>query len=72
MRSSAIHLVKYGFHPFGLKAWELLGNSTLAGSRSLSAIHSVGLTRLERVTFPLSEGCSNQLSYRPLILADGG
>ena len=26
----------------------------------------VGLTRLERVTFPLSEGCSNRLSYRPL------
>jgi hypothetical protein len=25
----------------------------------------VGLTRLERVTFPLSEGCSNRLSYRP-------
>jgi hypothetical protein len=26
----------------------------------------VGLTRLELVTFPLSEGCSNQLSYRPI------
>jgi hypothetical protein len=25
----------------------------------------VGLTRLELVTFPLSEGCSNRLSYRP-------
>ena len=25
----------------------------------------VGLSRLERLTFPLSEGCSNQLSYRP-------
>ena len=25
----------------------------------------VGLTRLELVTFPLSEECSNQLSYRP-------
>ena len=25
----------------------------------------MGLTRLERVTFPLSEGCSNRLSYRP-------
>lgn len=27
----------------------------------------VGLTRLELVTFPLSEGCSNRLSYRPGI-----
>jgi hypothetical protein len=26
----------------------------------------VGLTRLELVTFPLSEGCSNRLSYRPI------
>ena len=25
----------------------------------------MGLPRLERGTFPLSEGCSNQLSYRP-------
>jgi hypothetical protein len=25
----------------------------------------MGLTRLELVTFPLSEGCSNRLSYRP-------
>ena len=25
----------------------------------------VGLTRLERVTSPLSEECSNRLSYRP-------
>ena len=25
----------------------------------------VGLSRLELLTFPLSEGCSNQLSYRP-------
>jgi hypothetical protein len=32
----------------------------------LSAISlRVGLTRLELVTFPLSEGCSNRLSYRP-------
>ena len=28
----------------------------------------VGLTRLELVTFPLSEGCSNRLSYRPVTL----
>jgi hypothetical protein len=26
----------------------------------------MGLTRLELVTFPLSEGCSNRLSYRPM------
>jgi hypothetical protein len=26
----------------------------------------MGLTRLELVTFPLSEGCSNRLSYRPV------
>jgi hypothetical protein len=25
----------------------------------------MGLSRLELLTFPLSEGCSNQLSYRP-------
>lgn len=31
----------------------------------LSYIPLVGLTGLEPVTFPLSEECSNQLSYRP-------
>jgi hypothetical protein len=29
----------------------------------------MGLTRLELVTFPLSEGCSNRLSYRPILIA---
>ena len=28
----------------------------------------MGLSRLERLTSPLSAGCSNQLSYRPRIL----
>ncbi len=28
-------------------------------------VKQVGLTRLELVTFPLSEECSNRLSYRP-------
>jgi hypothetical protein len=28
----------------------------------------VGLSRLERLTSPLSAGCSNQLSYRPSLL----
>jgi hypothetical protein len=40
--------------------------TTLAGS-----VGRVGLTRLELVTFPLSEGCSNRLSYRPIRLSDG-
>src|SRR5690554_6755510 len=30
-----------------------------------AARRTVGLTRLERVTSPLSEECSNRLSYRP-------
>ena len=29
-------------------------------------INLVGLSRLERLTSPLSAGCSNQLSYRPI------
>jgi hypothetical protein len=28
---------------------------------------SMGLSRLELLTFPLSEGCSNRLSYRPIL-----
>jgi hypothetical protein len=27
----------------------------------------MGLSRLELLTFPLSEGCSNRLSYRPIL-----
>src|SRR5690554_3616416 len=32
-----------------------------------AARRTVGLTRLERVTSPLSEECSNRLSYRPRL-----
>ena len=34
---------------------------------SVSVSPPVGLTRLERVTSPLSGACSNQLSYRPVL-----
>jgi hypothetical protein len=42
--------------------WQLLGSFCFAET---SIFAPVGLTRLELVTFPLSEGCSNRLSYRP-------
>jgi hypothetical protein len=45
-------------------AWRLaVGCWLTANCQSLIA--NMGLTRLELVTFPLSEGCSNRLSYRP-------
>jgi hypothetical protein len=40
------------------------------GSAKLPSNHAVvamGLSRLELLTFPLSEGCSNRLSYRPIL-----
>jgi hypothetical protein len=42
--------------------WQLLGSFCFAET---SIFAPMGLTRLELVTFPLSEGCSNRLSYRP-------
>ncbi len=36
-------------------------------NRAINPKCPVGLSRLELLTFPLSEGCSNRLSYRPKI-----
>ena len=40
---------------------------SVVSDHHLLITEAVGLTRLELVTFPLSEGCSNQLSYRPIM-----
>ena len=58
MRFDVYSLVKVRQISLALRATE-------TAPRRALALRQVGLTRLERVTSPLSEECSNRLSYRP-------
>jgi hypothetical protein len=56
---------------FAIGTPQQLANRSSFGQPTLTCIHErrlVGLTRFELVTPRLSSVCSNQLSYRPLVL----
>jgi hypothetical protein len=61
-------VLAFACRAFRYSVGKVLATCLLAGSSFRAGgcpPPSMGLSRLELLTFPLSEGCSNRLSYRP-------
>ena len=67
-RTAGLPLAKRTLYQLSYIPFNYLKLAGILSTRPRTNYYMVGLSRLERLTSPLSAECSNQLSYRPVFL----